>query len=556
MTRRFIRPGFPSMPVAVAAAVAAVACFALAACTVGPDFKPPQANAPAQWHDLQAASAAAATSASAPGVTSSPVVDADPDPRWWRAFHDPLLDQLVDRAARDNLDVQTAVMRIAEAREQLHQAAAQGLPNVRATASYQREQLGIKGILQDEGVNDQIDRLSAPGSALAGAVPGGDAAIRQGADKAIDSLSSPTNLWQAGFDASWELDLFGRVRRSVEAAGAETGAAVAGRDDALLSLEAEVAQTYLQYRGAQALRALTLELAQSQQDFLDLTRDRAAHGLTSQLDVRSADARLAQIRAQLPQYDQQLAMAAQRPGLSGGRRARHARRVARGAGRAAGAAADGAGRAAFHIGAPASRRAARGAGTARGHGPGRRGGRAVLSRHLADRADRPALHARARARAVVASVLFGRAGDLAADLPGRCAGLEPEAVEGAAAGGGAGLPARGAGGAARCRQRVGGLSHRSVAPRRARRCRQGRGGALDLARDSYRKGIVPYLDVLDAERQWSEARQQALQGAVQTTTDLVSLYKALGGGWQTDGATAAEPGDPRAASAASAANAH
>ncbi|WP_176055682.1 TolC family protein, partial [Paraburkholderia caribensis] len=82
------------------------------------------------------------------------------------------------------------------------------------------------------------------------------------------------------------------------------------------------------------------------------------------------------------------------------------------------------------------------------------------------------------------------------------------------------------------------------------------GGALDLARDSYRKGIVPYLDVLDAERQWSEARQQALQGAVQTTTDLVSLYKALGGGWQTDGATAAEPGDPRSASAASVANAH
>ncbi|MGN4074023.1 TolC family protein, partial [Burkholderia gladioli] len=140
MTRRFIRPGFPSMPAAVAAvaaAVAAVACLSLAACTVGPDFKPPQANAPAQWHDLQAASAAAATSASAPGVTSSPVVDADPDPRWWRAFHDPLLDQLVDRAARDNLDVRTAVMRIAEAREQLHQAAAQGLPNVRATASYQ-----------------------------------------------------------------------------------------------------------------------------------------------------------------------------------------------------------------------------------------------------------------------------------------------------------------------------------------------------------------------------------------------------------------------------------
>lgn len=63
-------------------------------------------------------------------------------------------------------------------------------------------------------------------------------------------------------------------------------------------------------------------------------------------------------------------------------------------------------------------------------------------------------------------------------------------------------------------------------------------GALELARDRYRKGLSRFLDVLDAERQWSEGRQQAVQGALQTTTDLVALYKALGGGWQTTGAAA------------------
>ncbi len=64
-------------------------------------------------------------------------------------------------------------------------------------------------------------------------------------------------------------------------------------------------------------------------------------------------------------------------------------------------------------------------------------------------------------------------------------------------------------------------------------------GTLELARDRYRKGLSPFLDVLDAERQWSQVRQQAVEDALQTTTDLVALYKALGGGWQTTGSAAA-----------------
>lgn len=524
---------------AIAAAATAAGCALLAACTVGPDFKPPHADAPTQWHDLRAASGAAANApapASAAGVPSNPVVDADPDPRWWRAFHDPLLDRLIERAAHDNLDVQTTVMRIAEAREQLHQAAAQGLPNVRATASYQREQLGVRGILEDEGINDRIDGLSAPGSPLAAAVPGGGAAVRQGAQGAIDSISSPTNLWQAGFDASWELDLFGRVRRSVEAAGAQAQAAVAGRDDALLSLEAEVAQTYLQYRGAQALRTLTLSLADSQQQSLDLTRERAAHGLTSQLDVRTADARLAQIRAQLPQYEQQLATL--RNGLAylvGG---------------APGALDD-------LLDAPGALPALPPTVPV--------GMPSTLARRRPDvRRAELDLHA-ATAQVGVAVAQFYPDISLTGQI-----GLRSTYARGLAqwshlfysAGPAISLPIF-QGGAlvsnlrlSKAQQKEAALAYRRAVLVALRdvdnalavyRTDQGRRaalddaaraerGALDLAHDSYRKGIVTYLDVLDAERQWSESRQQAVQGELQSTTDLVALYKALGGGWRTDAA--------------------
>lgn len=128
--------------------------FALAAlasaCTVGPDFHPPRADVPAQWHDVTATSTSSASSAASPPAARSgapnagapprslPTVEADPDPRWWRTFGDPVLDRLVERAAQDNLDVQAAVLRIAEARAQVRAAAAQGCPTcarARATSA-------------------------------------------------------------------------------------------------------------------------------------------------------------------------------------------------------------------------------------------------------------------------------------------------------------------------------------------------------------------------------------------------------------------------------------
>ncbi|MBR7985745.1 efflux transporter outer membrane subunit [Burkholderia cenocepacia] len=545
-----------SLPARGIAAMLA-ACAVLAGCTVGPDFKPPQADAPANWHDLQAADAASpasgasaasvasvASAASAPGAhaPSSPVTSADPDPRWWRAFGDPLLDQLVERAAHDNLDVQAAVLRIAQARAQVRAAAAQGLPDVRATASYQREQLGLKGIVEEQGIDQRVDRLGAPGSPLDRFGPGTGASVQQGARGALDALEAPVNLWQAGFDASWELDLFGRVRRSVEAAGAQASAAIASRDDALLSLEAEVAQTYLQLRGAQAQRALADDLQRAQRELLDLTREQAAHGLASDLDVRSAEARLAQIRAQLPQFDQQIVLL--RNGLAylvGG---------------APGALDDwlDAPRAlpdvppAVPVGLPstlARRRPDIRRAEAELHAATADVGVAVAQFYpdisLTGQVGLRASHVRELAHWSHLFYLFGPAISLPIFSGGQLVSnlrlSQARQAEAALAYRQAVLVALRDVDNALAVYRTD--QARAAALDDAVKAEQ---GALDLARDRYRKGLSPFLDVLDAERQWSEGRQQAEQGALQKTTDLVALYKALGGGWEAGSGTNSDAG--------------
>ncbi|CAG2371979.1 MULTISPECIES: efflux transporter outer membrane subunit [Burkholderia] len=518
-------------PIVCRAVTLFAGCAIVAGCTVGPDYQPPQADVPDTWHAMRADGQAAAP-ASGVAARSSPTVDADPDPRWWRAFGDPLLDQLVERAAHDNLDVQAAVLRIVQARAQVRAAAAQGLPDVRANASYQREQLGLKGIVEEQGIDQRVDRLGAPGSPLDRFGPGTGESMQQGARGALDALESPVNLWQAGFDASWELDLFGRVRRSVEAAGAQTRAAVAGRDDALLSLEAEVAQTYLQLRGAQAQRALADDLQRAQRELVDLTREQAAHGLASDLDVRSAEARLAQIRAQLPQFDQQIVLL--RNGL------------AYLAGGAPGALDDwlDAPRAlpdvppTVPVGLPstlARRRPDIRRAEAELHAATADVGVAVAQFYpdisLTGQVGLRASHVRELAHWSHLFYAFGPAVSLPIFSGGQLVSnlrlSQARQAEAALAYRQAVLVALRDVDNALAVYRTD--QARAAALDDAVRAEQ---GALDLARDRYRKGLSPFLDVLDAERQWSEGRQQAEQGALQTTTDLVALYKALGGGWQ------------------------
>lgn len=514
----------------------------LAGCTVGPDFHSPTADVPAQWHDPQrtaaseggASGASSASGASDASVASVPTLDTDPDPRWWRSFSDPTLDALIERAVQGNLDLQEAVLRIVEARTQVQSAAAQGLPNVRATGRYMRDQLGAKGFLESDGVYDKVNQLGAPNSPVDAIAPGAGATLQNGANNLLNQLTAPINLWQVGFDASWELDLFGRVRRSVEAAQAQTSEAIESRNDALVSLEAEVAQTYMQLRGAQALHDITVSLVDQQREIVELTQSQAKVGLASELDLKSAVAQLAQTQAQLPQYEQQITQA-----LNG---------------------------LAYLVGEPPGALEAQLA-TPAALPPVPPvvpvGLPSALARRRPDiRRAEASLHA-ATANVGVAVAQFYPDVSLTGEVGTRASTasyLSRWSSLFYSFGPSISLPIF-QGGAlvsnlqmSKAQQAQAALDYRKTVLTALRdvdnalavyRTDQARRNSLgdsvaaqqtsfDLARDSYRKGITSFINVLDAERQLAQARQQFAQGTMQVNTDLVSLYKALGGGWQDD----------------------
>jgi len=138
-------------------------------------------------------------------------------------------------------------------------ARAEGLPSLTASASYSREQLGLAGIIKSQHINE-----GAAGSSTTAGL--------------ISSLESPVNLYQLGFDASWELDLFGKVgarsRWPTLAVRARWNHAMT----CLVSLEAEVAQDYFQLRAGQMLRAIVDAQIAAQREVFDLTLNRQQHG--------------------------------------------------------------------------------------------------------------------------------------------------------------------------------------------------------------------------------------------------------------------------------------
>lgn len=235
---------------------AAAATLLLAGCTVGPDYTPPQPATPDSFHALAAEQGG-----------PSKFVGATADlARWWASLKDPMLDSLVERAVGSNLDVKIAASRVRESRAQRGIAAAAELPSVDAKGSYERSRTSENTFNQQGRSQD----------------------------------SSGSDLFQAGFDASWELDVFGGIRRSVEAADAEIQVAEESRRDVLVSLLAELARNYVETRTFQRRIALADQNIALQKDTLDLTMTRFNAGLTSELDVAQARAQLETRRSQVP----------------------------------------------------------------------------------------------------------------------------------------------------------------------------------------------------------------------------------------------------------------
>ncbi|WPH22215.1 efflux transporter outer membrane subunit [Variovorax paradoxus] len=254
----------------------------LAGCAVGPDHRPAEVRAPADWSAWHGGSAAllGAERKAAPTAASS----GD-----WKAFGDPLLDRLQALALAANHDLQTAALRFAQSRVQRTAAAAQQAPQLNASGSVARQRQSESG-----AATRMIDAL---GSSVANR------------DQLIRTLSEPYNLYQAGFDASWEIDLWGRVRRSIEAADADAGASAALLQQAQLSVQAEVARSYFELRGAQReLRVANADIAAAAES-LELVQARADGGLVTDLDPTRQRTQLAEIKARIPMLLQQEAQA-------------------------------------------------------------------------------------------------------------------------------------------------------------------------------------------------------------------------------------------------------
>jgi NodT family efflux transporter outer membrane factor (OMF) lipoprotein len=241
----------------IASAVALL--MVLAGCAPGPRYRTPNLPVPEKW--------------SAANRSDNLAVSRDIS-RWWTAFNDPVLDSLVDRAIRSNPDLRVAGARIREARAARGIAAADRLPSVDAFASYARS---------ERSENVPPFRSGPPGGAAGN--PFGDRV---------------QNLFEAGFDAGWEIDLFGGVRRDVEAASAEVGAAVENRRAVLVTLLAEVARNYVELRGGRLRMAILEDNLEAQQEALELTRVRFTAGLANDLDVARAESLVSATRAQFP----------------------------------------------------------------------------------------------------------------------------------------------------------------------------------------------------------------------------------------------------------------
>lgn len=458
---------------------ALAAALALAGCaSVGPNYHEVKPAAP----QLQ-------------GLDAAQENNAQFQASWWKQFNDPVLDALIQRAAANNLDLRIAVARLHESRALLSGSKADQFPTIDTNVNYTRS----RG--QQPGFSDQ---------------------------------RSTTTTYQAGFDASWELDLFGGVRRSVEASGADLGASEAALHNAQVSLLAEVARNYFELRGSQLRLDIARRDIESQQQTVHLTDLRQQLGSGSEQDVASAKARLAAVQAQLPLLQTQASasefrlavLLGERPGeldidvspksftpiaislpigdagdvLSRRPDVRMAEREY-----AAATARIGVAKADFfpHITL----------GGFLGFLSGRSndfGGPATRAWSLAPSISWPGLNVQrvranlhaSEARADAAQANYQQSVLLAIeDIDNAVTGFNQQRV------------------------RVDRLIEQGTQSKRA----------ADLARVRYQEGATSFLELLDAERTQLAAEDDLAQGEAAINTRAVALYKALGGGWQACG---------------------
>lgn len=234
---------------------ASIAAIALAGCTVGPDYQKPKAAVPDSWVEVPKPTA----SKDAPASIAVPVT-ADIS-RWWDVLGDSMLTSLIQRGIAANLDLVQAEARVRQSRAIRDIAAAGQYPAL--------------------GASIGASRSRSPG-------PSG---------------GQTSNLFQAGLDASWEIDIFGGLRRSIEAADADVQSSVEARRGTLVTLAAEIALAYADLRGSQHQLSVARRNLAAQEETASIVRQRFEAGFVGQLDVANADSQTAITRSRIPSLE-------------------------------------------------------------------------------------------------------------------------------------------------------------------------------------------------------------------------------------------------------------
>ena len=256
---------------------ATIAAAAITGCAVGPNYKAPVISMPAEFY----------VGPASPPTTqpTQPVADRAVDiTRWWAALGDPELDSLVDRAVRANLDLRVALTRLQESRAQEYVISGGTLPLVDFGA----------GAGRGTGSDSTRGRIPTPLHSAAN----------------TSGLKEITEV--AGFDATWEIDLFGRFTRQIEAARADTQAAYEARNAVLLSVVADVARAYVNERAVRLRLAVARQNLAIQQQSVDFVTTRFNRGITNELDVALARRELATVESTIAPLQAAIAQAQRR----------------------------------------------------------------------------------------------------------------------------------------------------------------------------------------------------------------------------------------------------
>jgi NodT family efflux transporter outer membrane factor (OMF) lipoprotein len=470
-----------------------VLAFLLVGCAVGPNYQRPLVSVPKQW-----------TVAPARGTSTKP----PQTEAWWSSFHDPQLDSLIGRALGGNLDLKLALERVQEARAARGIARSGYFPSIDANVSATR----LRG-----GINQGVIR-----------------AVPSSADpNARASLISPfeTNVFQGNLSASWELDVFGGIRRGVEAAAADLAAAEENRRDVLVILLGDVGRVYAQLCGFQRRLEITNKNINTQQETLDLTAARAKAGLATELDVSRAAAQLESTRAVLPTLLSGIDVSIHRLSVLLGEEPGALHNELEKISLIPSAGPD------VEVGLPSDLLKRR----------------PDIRRAEAQLAAATARIGEAKADLFPRFFLTGTAGRQATQLHALTLGLGNFFSVGP----GISLPLFNGGrirsniAVQTSRQRGTVISYKSVilhaleevenalinySQEQERRDRlnqalQHSQLAVDLATEQYRAGLVDFLSVLEAQRELYANEDQLAQSQTSVTTNVITLYRALGGGW-------------------------